>query len=254
MQTLSDIRDVEDRATDIINQYTGSSAADFASGSASILADYTTRSESQIEATVTRLNNASVNIVKNVNPVPISSATQRTTYTRWGNSSCPDVNGTTLIYSGLAGGSVYWRRGGGANIVCLPMDPELDILPIENTVHGVTQMYGSEYESAFLGSQNENVPCAVCSVSGRSEVIMIPAKVNCSASWTREYYGYLYSEHHNNYRTTFTCVDVGMESVPGSAGHADGCDLWLVEPRCGGSLPCPPYDEEKELGCVVCSR
>ena len=57
---------------------------------------------------------------------------------------------------------------------------------------------------------------------------MIPAKVNCSASWTREYYDYIMTERNGAYRTSYTCVDEGMESVPGSSGHADGCDLWLV--------------------------
>ena len=253
MQTLSDIRNVEDLATDVVNQYTDSSAADFASASSLARSDYSARSISHVEARVPQLSNFSASLIETIRPLPINIATQRTTYTRWGNSTCPDVDGTTLVYSGYAGGSVYWRRGGGANIVCLPMDPELNILPIEDTIHGVTQMYGSEYESGFLGSQNENVPCAVCSVSSRSETIMIPAKVSCPTSWTREYYGYLMAENINNFRTTYTCVDEGMEFIPGRTGHADGCDLWLVEPSCT-SLPCPPYDEEKELACVVCSR
>ena len=254
MQTLSLIQSVEDRAMELINQYSGSSAADFASASTSAISDYTASSMSNVDSTVSLLNNVSVNIVKNVNAVPTNNANVRTTYTRWGNSSCPDVNGTTLVYSGLVGGTVYWSRGGASNSLCLPTDPELDVLPTQSGSQSLPRMFGSEYESAFLGTQNENIPCAVCSVSGRSEVITIPAKVNCSTTWTREYYGYLMAERTNAYRTTYTCVDVGMESVPGSSGHADGFDLWLVEPRCGGSLPCPPYEEEKELACVVCSK
>ena len=178
----------------------------------------------------------------------IQNAQSQKTYTRWGNSSCPD--GSSLVYSGLTGGTSYPRQGGATNQLCLPMDPEYT-LPTEAGVRASSLLYGSEYESIFLGTQNENVPCAVCMVTPRTEVIMIPAKINCPTSWTREYHGYLMSE--SNYRTTFICVDVGMESVPNSSGHAEACDLWHVEATCV-SLPCPPYDEEKELGCVVCSK
>ena len=180
----------------------------------------------------------------------VQCAQSKSTYIRWGNSTCPDVSGTTLVYSGYAGGTAYFNRGGGSNHLCMPLDPEYT-LPTESGVQGFSLVYGSEYESAFLGSQNENVPCAVCLVSARSEVLMIPAKTSCPSSWIREYYGYLMSER--NYRTTFVCVDEGMEFLPNRTGHADACDLWTAEVSCV-SMPCPPYDEEKEVGCVVCSK
>ena len=58
-------------------------------------------------------------------------------------------------------------------------------------------VYGAEYEtrdgplSAF---NNHNVPCAVCYVSTRGTVLMIPAKPTCPSSWTQEYNGYLMAE------------------------------------------------------------
>ena len=182
----------------------------------------------------------------------IQSAQSKKTYVRWGNSTCPDVSGTSLVYSGRAGGTSYTDRGGAANHLCMPMDPEY-VLPTESGVRASSLLFGSEYESIFLGTQNENIPCAVCLVSTRAEVMMVPAKVNCPPSWTREYYGYLMSERNSAYRTMFICVDVGMESVPNSSGHQEACDLWHVEASCI-SLPCPPYDQEKEMGCVVCSK
>ena len=182
----------------------------------------------------------------------VQCAQSKSTYTRWGSSTCPDVSGTTLVYSGYAGGTAYFNRGGGSNQLCMPLDPEYT-LPTESGVQGNSLVYGSEYESAFLGSQNENVPCAVCLVYTRSEILMIPGKTSCPSSWIREYYGYLMSENHGNYRTTFVCVDEGMEFLPNRTGHADACDLWTVEVNCV-SMPCPPYDEEKEVGCVVCSK
>ena len=40
-------------------------------------------------------------------------------YIRWGRTSCPNVTGTELVYSGRAGGS-----SDGTDYVCLPNDPE----------------------------------------------------------------------------------------------------------------------------------
>ena len=47
-----------------------------------------------------------------------------TLYTRWGKSSCPQVGGTELVYSGITGGTWYSQSGGGANYLCMPKDPE----------------------------------------------------------------------------------------------------------------------------------
>ena len=45
------------------------------------------------------------------------------TYIRWGKSSCPEVTGTELVYTGKARGSRY-TCGGGSNYLCLPKIPE----------------------------------------------------------------------------------------------------------------------------------
>ena len=47
-----------------------------------------------------------------------------TIYTRWGKSSCPEVQGTELLYSSITGGTFYTQTGGGANYLCMPQDPE----------------------------------------------------------------------------------------------------------------------------------
>ena len=66
------------------------------------------------------------------------------------------------------------------------------------------------------------------------------------------------SERHKNKRSTFECVDMSPDILPQSE-HVDregddvGALFYNVEPRCG-SLPCPPYEEEREVTCVVCSR
>ena len=55
-------------------------------------------------------------------------------------------------------------------------------------------------------------------------------------------------------RTMYECVDKDPESVPGLGSYSDPRGIfYLVEPYCNG-LSCPPYDAEKELTCVVCTR
>ena len=83
---------------------------------------------------------------------------------------------------------------------------------------------------------------------------MIPAKTSCPSSWTREYYGYLMAAHIGHHRSTFECVDKDQESVLGSGGReSNAARFYHVEASCDG-MPCPPYDLQKELTCVVCSK
>ena len=184
-----------------------------------------------------------------------------TLYTRWGRSMCPQVGGTELVYSGIAGGSSYTHRGGGANYLCMPKDPVYSpILRYRGGTQGHAYVYGSEYYKPIKGSHDHNVPCAVCEVSTRSKMLMIPAKATCPSSWTREYYGYIMTEwigRHNSSvgRTMFECVDTDQESLPGG-GHANtnGALFNHVEAVCNYDLPCPPYNSKQELNCVVCTK
>ena len=120
-------------------------------------------------------------------------------------------------------------------------------------------IYGVEYEmwgnvpSSSLPIHENDVPCAVCYVAERETVLMIPGKYTCPQNWVREYYGYLMTERYNHARSTFECVDVAPETVAGGQANQNGALFYLVEPRCG-SLPCPPYDEQKEMTCAVCTR
>ena len=94
--------------------------------------------------------------------------------------------------------------------------------------------------------------CPVQCVHVHGTVLMIPAKLTCPTHWTTEYTGYLMAapDHHNG-RTLFECIDQQPESVPELNGH-DVNDAH-VEATCN-SLSCPPYDTQKEVTCVVCSR
>ena len=98
-------------------------------------------------------------------------------YTRWGKSTCPSVSGTTLVYAGRAGGMKFSQKGGAANYLCMPNDP--DYLSYTPGVQGESYVYGAEYEigrGPLQAVHNHNVPCAVCYASTRVAVTMIPAK------------------------------------------------------------------------------
>ena len=173
------------------------------------------------------------------------------TYIRWGKSSCPNIAGTELVYSGRAGGSHY-QHAGAANYLCMPTDPQYT-LRYRAGVQGKMYVYGTEYQDPLQGSNDHNVPCAVCAVSTREMVLMIPAKTSCPTSWTREYYGYLMSQHRSHHPSLYECVDRDQESLPGSQANTNGALFYHVEANCNG-MPCPPYDAQKELNCVVCTK
>ena len=179
------------------------------------------------------------------------------TYVRWGRTTCPDTTGTELVYTGRAGGSQHDHSGGGGNYQCVVEDPEnFDFGP--GTVDA-SYIFGAEYEmwgdipSANHALHDHDVPCVVCYVAERETVLMIPGKYTCPQNWTREYYGYLMAEHHGHHRSTFECMDVDAETEISGADDRNGALFYHVEPRCG-SLPCPPYEEEKEMTCAVCTR
>ena len=183
---------------------------------------------------------------------PVGPRSGGVTYTRWGKSSCPNVTGTELVYTGRAGGSYYSHTGGGANHLCMPLDPEYT-LSYKAGVAGNSFVYGAEYQGPLEGSADHNVPCAVCYASTRETVLIIPAKTSCPTAWTREYYGYLMSEGYGHQRSNYECVDEDQESIPGSHENTNGALFYHVEANCNG-MPCPPYDAAKELNCVVCTK
>ena len=121
--------------------------------------------------------------------------------------------------------------------------------------------YGAEYQTAgsadngpFSSVHNHNVPCAVCYTPTRGTVVMIPARLTCPSSWTREYHGYLMANHHSYHRTLYECVDQSPQSVPGSLSDTNGALFYHTEVRCHHGVPCPPYNAQKEVTCVVCTK
>ena len=175
-----------------------------------------------------------------------------TVYVRWGHDRCPSA--AELVYSGRVGGEKYTHSGGGSNPQCLPLDPNY-LRTQPELQDDVAVMVGAEYQTHIFNRavHDHDVPCAVCYVSQRSTVYMVPAKYTCPSEWTREYYGYLMAERWNHNPSQFTCIDSTFKSVVGSAANKDGLLFYPVEGRCG-SLPCPPYDETRQLSCAVCTK
>ena len=173
-------------------------------------------------------------------------------YTRWGSSSCPSVPGTRLVYAGRAAGTLSSTNGGGANHLCMPPDPEYN-LQYRRGVQGYATLHGTEYEQPREGTDDHNVPCAVCLAATRETVLMLPAKTTCPTSWTKEYDGYIMTERSSDRRSTFECVDRSQESLPGSHANTNGARLHHVEAACRSGLQCPPYNSQKEITCAVCT-
>ena len=192
-------------------------------------------------------------------PGPVGPRSGGVVYTRWGRNSCPTVAGTSLVYAGRTGGTWWADTGGGANYLCMPEVPEYD--RYQPGVQGYNPIHGTEYQTYYLlpftsSVHDDNAPCALCYVITRETVLMIPAKMHCPNSWTLEYTGYLMATHHGgqtHYRTTFECVDANPDTIPGTAADTNGAVFYHSEATCNG-LPCGPYDPQKELTCVVCTK
>ena len=167
-----------------------------------------------------------------------------------------------IIIAGIVAGSYFDHPGGGSNYLCLHRDPEWG----PKTTSGFQSyghLYGAEYEifsndpfskANAQSLSNNNVPCAVCLVSGRPTKLMIPARLTCPDGWTKEYSGYVMAAAFvHQGRTTHVCVDNAPEVMDGGGSDQNGVLFYNTEAACG-SLPCPNYGDGWEVTCVVCSK
>ena len=180
------------------------------------------------------------------------------TYVRWGRTTCPTTLGTELLYAGRAGGSRYSHRGGGADLLCLPNNPEY--FTANSAINHAARLVGVEFESTVTNSNwlNHNLPCAVCYTPTRVAMVMIPAWTHCPASWTKEYAGYIMTEHKDHYRLQHVCVDQNTEFVRGEARDSGSAatTLYHVDVACNADtgIDCPPYSDTNEVTCAVCTK
>ena len=161
------------------------------------------------------------------------------------------------MYSGRAGGTRFDHKGGAANYLCMPDDP--NYLQYISGVNNRNFVAPVEYWFSTMPSLSQfnshNVPCAVCYVATRGSVVMVPAKTQCHAGWTREYYGYLMSAYHTHAgRTMYECIDIDPESVPGLNTGVGPRSFFYFNEIYWNGFSCPPYNAEKELTCAVCTR
>ena len=168
-------------------------------------------------------------------------------------------------FLGYSAGSFYTHKGGPGEYICLPDNPQWG-----RYVAGdgwPSNIYGVEYEIHSVYATNDlllkdnnngeslheqNAPCVYCKVGGRSVVTTFAATTQCPEGWSLEYGGYLMASYDNHGRAGPVCVDEMPEVTPGGAANRDGALFYFVQSKCG-SLPCPPYFENRQLACVVCS-
>ena len=117
------------------------------------------------------------------------------------------------------------------------------------------QVFGAQYKDPPRPEiKDYNVPCAVCLVP-RKLLFMMPGTNECADGWTTEYVGQITAEatREDRHRGEFVCMDDDAEIAPYNNLEEGGVFMYPAQVRCG-SLPCLPYEENKDLLCVVCSR
>ncbi|XP_063436745.1 uncharacterized protein LOC134718183 [Mytilus trossulus] len=181
------------------------------------------------------------------------------TYIRWGKTKC-DGNNTETIYSGQVGGGHYSHTGASVNYVCLPDNPDV-ALPLKKG-GGYAILYGAEYEifepnkpeGIRSGISDHDVACAACLAKGKQISIMIPGRKTCYNGWTKEYEGILMAGSTVHVAASeYACVDKATEVIAGGSKNDNGKLFYPVITSCG-SLKCPPYKQDTEVLCVICSK
>ncbi|XP_067931135.1 uncharacterized protein [Watersipora subatra] len=147
----------------------------------------------------------------------------------------------------------------------MPKDPEYN--SFSNINHNQwlgSWIAGTEYQTHLYGifpdnAHDQNVPCARCHTGNRSALMMLPGKRTCPNGWVREYEGYLMTGARldHSHMATYECVDKEPEFINGHGADTNGALLYFVKPFCSGMATtghCPPYSEDRELTCVVCTK
>ena len=200
-----------------------------------------------LEAQVmTSSNNRNIREAQDLPEAAEDSKPSAVSYIRWGNSTCE--YGATTLYSGNAAGGYYTQSGSPANLLCLPPNPQY----YSPSSSGSQYIYGVEYQISGINShvQNDNMPCALCLVVGRSAKVMIPSHYECPVGWRKEYDGYIMRKYHGYEGSSmYNCVDKSLEQVHGSGGNQRGHEIFTVYVPCGYHIPC----SSTEVTCVVCT-
>jgi hypothetical protein len=172
------------------------------------------------------------------------------------------INVFHVLSLGISAGGQHDIPGGAIDTLCLPHDPDRAPSNFPTSLqHGTNwagSIYGSEYQFTYKNfAQDDDVPCAVCTVQKSSGVIMVPAKATCPTGWAMQYSGFLTSENTGTgwHPSEYLCLHQDAEYMTEGARQHDhnGRLFYPVKAVCG-SLPCPPYENGQYLTCVVCSQ
>ena len=178
------------------------------------------------------------------------------TYIRWGRTICP--RGTSLVYSGVAAGTKYNTNGGTSDTLCLAGNPQYKAGDASTSfpaqLSGVRNEVGGTSSTPLNHRFHTYLPCALCYTTTKSTSFMLPGRYTCPSGWSSEYAGYIMSEYTQSGRgrRDTICVDQNAEAAS-TKGSAHPAMLYLMQASCIG-LDCPPFDSQKPLTCVVCSK
>ena len=178
------------------------------------------------------------------------------TYIRWGRTVCPQ--GTSLVYTGVAAGTQYNTKGGTSDTLCLAGNPQYK--SADRSSSNAAKLSGVQNEvtgSPATPLQNRfhtYLPCALCYTTTKSTSFMMPGRYTCPSGWSTEYSGYIMTEYTQNGRgrRDTICVDQDDEAAA-TKSSAHPAMLYLMQATCIG-LNCPPFNSQKPLTCVVCSK
>ncbi|KAH3805667.1 uncharacterized protein LOC127835503 [Dreissena polymorpha] len=162
-------------------------------------------------------------------------------------------------------GSYYhnFNATAGGNYLCLSSSPQWDYSTTTEdnnvAITGVEYRFSPHQESdlaSFLG-QNLNgiqAPCAVCHLP-LATFLMIPGRTDCYAGWTKEYSGYVVTGYIGvPHSSEYVCLDRRPDSIVGTGNREGNNMMYFVEAHCQSGLECPPYENGRELACVICSK
>ena len=179
------------------------------------------------------------------------------TYIRWGRTVCPQ--GTSLLYTGVAAGTKWDIKGGTSDTLCLAGNPQYKSGDASSSnaaqLSGVRNEVGGSPAPPLNNRYHTYLPCALCYTTTKSTSFMLPGRYTCPSEWSMEYSGYIMTEYtgsNRGGRRDTICVDQDAEAAATkSSGHP--AMLFLMQATCIG-LNCPPFNSQKPLTCVVCSK
>jgi len=168
-------------------------------------------------------------------------------FVRWAHNECP--KGTTEMYKGLVAATHYTHHGGGANYLCMHPDPQK--VGSKSTNSG-NLLYATEYQNTgeLDKHANEEPMCVVC--ASPQPTYTSWGRNKCPSGHKQMYEGLIMSASYTQYKGTFVCVDRERKvHYEASQSDQDGHLWYTTEANCG-SLPCGPYQQDRELNCAVC--